>query len=71
MKNGIIVENRPIFRKIFGYFCIHFGSGTVMNLYKINSKIIKGIISIIRKDVKTNILPVIVIKPYSEKVLSE
>ena len=71
MKNGIIVENRPILRKIFGYFCIHSGRGIVMNLHKINSKIIKGSINIIRKDVKTNVLPVIEIKPYSGNKLSE
>ena len=71
IKKGIIAEKIPIFLKSLGYFCIHFGDGIVTNLYKINSRIIIGSISIIRKDVKTNVLPVIVIKLYSGKVLSE
>ncbi len=64
-------EKRPIFRKVFGYFCINSGSGIVMNLRKINSKTINGSINIIRKDEKTNILPVIVTNAYKGKILSE
>ncbi|MCR4881829.1 MAG: hypothetical protein K6A44_07760 [bacterium] len=71
MEKGIIVERRPIFRKILGYFLSHSGSGIVMNLRKTNSKPIKGSINIIRKDVKTNIPPIIEAKAYSGNELSE
>lgn len=71
MEKGIIVEKRPIFRKIFGYFRIHLGREIVMNLHKINSRTIKGSVNIIKKDAKTNVLPVIAIKPYNGNELSE
>ena len=71
MKKGIIVEIRPIFLKTFGYFNIHSGCEIVINLRKINSKPIKGSISITKRDVKTNILPVMDTKAYNGNELSE